>query len=138
MIYQNSSDALRGQMQDIRRDLNDCADAVLKKARTQFDWRHYVASHPWTALGAAAAVGFFLVPRRACSKTGDPEAVTEAVDRVARAIHPSPLSSAVTGAMSGIAARIAYEGLSLVSQYLREFVKASDKSPERSPAEKSV
>ena len=69
MVSQNPSAAVQRQMQDIRGNLAVHADEVVKKARTKFDWRHYVANYPWTALGGAAAVGYLLVPAP-CSQQG--------------------------------------------------------------------
>ncbi len=82
MVSQNPS-TLQGQMQQIRGNLSEHADEAIKNARREFDWRYYVANHPWTLLGVAMAVGFVLVPRRACCRAANSEAVTEAVDRVA-------------------------------------------------------
>ena len=50
MVSQSSSAAVQRQMQDIRGDLASHADETIKKARMKFDWRHYVAGHPWAAL----------------------------------------------------------------------------------------
>ena len=48
MVSQNPS-TLQGQMQEIRGNLSEHADEAIRNARSEFDWRHYVANHPWTA-----------------------------------------------------------------------------------------
>ncbi len=79
MVSQNANAALQNQMQNVRESLSEHADEAIKNARREFDWRNFVANHPWTSVGAAASLGFFLVPRRACYKVANAETVTEAV-----------------------------------------------------------
>ena len=97
MVSQNSSAVLQRQMRNVREDLSEHADVTVKKARQDTDWRYFVANHPWTSLGAAVALGYLLVPRRACCKTGNSEAVSEAADRVARAVQPSLFAGVIAG-----------------------------------------
>ena len=120
MVSENSSSALQWQMQRIRGKLVEHADEALQRTRRTFDWRHFVAKHPWSSLGAAAALGFFLVPRHACAKSANTETVTEAVDRVARAVQPSPLAGVVSGVLSAVTATIAREGLDIAAQSVRQ------------------
>jgi hypothetical protein len=107
-------------MQNVREDLSEHADEAIKNARRIFDWRNYVANHPWTALGAAMAAGYVLVPRRACCRGGNSEAVTEAVDRVARAVQPSPLAGIVAGVLTAVSATVARETLAMVTSSIKE------------------
>ena len=143
MVSQNSSAALQWQMQKIRGNLAEHAGEAVKKARTKFNWRHYVANHPWTSLGAAMAAGYFLVPRRAFSKSNHAEAMTHAVDRVARE-QPSPFSGIVAGVLSAVTATIAREGLAFVTQSVKQLLEPhgnagrplgekSDREPVRTP-----
>ena len=57
-------DDLQSRMEELRRDLGRNVEETVENARVMLDWRHYVASHPWLCMTAAAAVGFLLVPRR--------------------------------------------------------------------------
>jgi hypothetical protein len=120
MVAQNPT-ALQGQMQDVREDLTEHASEAIQNARMEFDWRHYVASHPCTSLAAAMAAGYFLVPRRAY-RPCDSEAVTEAVDRVARAVQPSPLAGMASAVLSAVAAAVARETSSWLTASVREFL----------------
>jgi hypothetical protein len=55
---------IQRRMAQIRHDLHvEVRDAV-KGAQSLTDWRSQVRSHPWLALGAAAAAGYLIVPRR--------------------------------------------------------------------------
>jgi hypothetical protein len=127
-------------MQNIRRNLAAHAEEAVKNARTKFDWRHYVASHPWTAVAAAAAVGFLLVPRRACGKASSPPATSATVAPVARTSH-SPLSGVaagiLTGVMGAVTSTIAGEAAALVARSFNEVLKPRGQSSGSGPAEKS-
>ena len=135
MVSQNSPAALQRQMQHVRGNLSEHADEAVQKARRGLDWRHYVARHPWTALGVAAAAGYILVPRRAF-RAGNSEAVTEAVDRVARAVQPSPLAGVVAGMLSAVTTTLAREVTAWVTASLSEFLASRGKSPARTPVER--
>ena len=69
MVSQNSSAAVAAANAGHPRRPCEHADEAVEKARTKFDWRHYVASHPWVSLGTAAAVGYLLVPRRLAARS---------------------------------------------------------------------
>ena len=56
--------AIRRQSSKLRRKLERNADGLRSQAHELMDWKHYVRAHPWAAVGAAVAVGYFLVPRR--------------------------------------------------------------------------
>ncbi len=135
MVSQNSSAAVQRQMQDIRGDLAAHADEAVQKARTKFDWRHYVANYPWVTLGAAAAMGYLLVPRRARSRACDPGAAT--ADRVAQARQPSPLSGVVAGMISVATATIVREGMSFVAHSVKEWLEPHHEMSSRNPVQQS-
>ena len=63
-----SAQDIQRQMSQIRRDLDEQVDDIVDSAREitekLTDWRGYVSSHPWLVLGAAAAVGYWVVPTR--------------------------------------------------------------------------
>ena len=55
---------LQRRMAQIRRELHEDVREAVKGAQSLTDWRSQVRNHPWLALGAAAAVGYFIVPKR--------------------------------------------------------------------------
>jgi hypothetical protein len=63
-----SAQDIQRQMSQIRRDLDEQVDDIVDSARqiteNLTDWRAYVSSHPWLVLGAAAAIGYWIVPTR--------------------------------------------------------------------------
>jgi hypothetical protein len=122
-------------MQDVRNDLAAHADEAVERARAKFAWRCFVANHPWPTLGAAAALGYFLVPRRTRVKAC--EAGAAAPDRAPQARQPSPFSGVLSGVMSAVAAIIAREGLIFAEQRLMEWFEPHEKSRGRGSAERS-
>jgi hypothetical protein len=57
-------DEIRRQMALIRHELHVDVQGVVETAEAVADWRHYIRRYPWVALGAAAVVGYLIVPRR--------------------------------------------------------------------------
>src|SRR5204862_6181138 len=55
---------IQRRMAQIRHELHVEAREAVKGAQALTDWRGVVRSHPLLALGAAAAVGYLIVPRR--------------------------------------------------------------------------
>ncbi len=64
-------EAIRREMASVRsnldenvHELTENARLLAEDARNLTDWRYYVKAAPWGAVGAAAAIGYFIVPRR--------------------------------------------------------------------------
>jgi hypothetical protein len=51
-------------MAEVRLEFRDDVEDVINNARDLANWKSYVRSYPWLCLGAAAAVGYFMVPQR--------------------------------------------------------------------------
>ena len=64
-----AADAVRTRMQQIRREIDLDLEEVVANARNMVDWKHYVKTYPWVCLGASAALGFLMVPRRRSTPT---------------------------------------------------------------------
>jgi hypothetical protein len=45
------------------------------------DWRYYCRAYPWASMGAAAAAGYLLVPRRARVVGLDPDALLQLAEK---------------------------------------------------------
>ncbi|TWT91099.1 hypothetical protein Mal64_14980 [Pseudobythopirellula maris] len=58
------AEAIRLRMQDVRRQLHDDVVVVREQVSDAFDWRTYVERYPLVTVGAAAALGYFLMPKR--------------------------------------------------------------------------
>ena len=55
---------IQRQMSEIRGEMRHDMNTLVTNARTLSDWRYYVRNYPWACLGAAAFVGYLLVPPR--------------------------------------------------------------------------
>jgi hypothetical protein len=55
---------IQRRMAQIRHELHVDVQEAVKGAQSLTDWRSQVRNHPWLALGAAAAVGYLVVPKR--------------------------------------------------------------------------
>jgi hypothetical protein len=60
----SNADDIRHQMAEIRSQLHQEMRGVVNVATTAADWRTYVRSRPWLAIGLAFGSGFLLVPGR--------------------------------------------------------------------------
>jgi hypothetical protein len=58
------ADTIRRQMAQIRRELHEDVQGLVAGAEEAADWRYYVRMYPWIAVGAAMALGYFVVPKR--------------------------------------------------------------------------
>jgi hypothetical protein len=63
--FMSSPDEIRRQMELMRAALTRDAREAASDARALFDWRNHFRRHPWLCCGAAAVVGYLVVPRRA-------------------------------------------------------------------------
>jgi len=123
MVSQYSAAELQRQMRDTRRNLNEHADQMVENARLQFNWRRYVADHPWTSLGGVMAIAYFLVPRRVCCTAADAGLTKDRVDHVLHAAQPPHLggSGIVVGLATALAPTLMREAATFVSQLAREW-----------------
>ena len=71
------ANGLRRRMQETRKQLYRDVDTLVRDAEGMIDWRRYVRRYPLFAVGAAAALGYFLVPRRRSAVRLDAETLAE-------------------------------------------------------------
>jgi len=136
MVSQSSSAALQRQMRAARRELNEHADQMVEKARTRFNWRRFVADHPWTSLGSVMVIAYLLVPRRARCRGADAAMIQEAVDRMARAAPPHSGGYGILGGlMTAVAATLMREAAAFASQRAREWFQQNGTGVTASHAE---
>ena len=60
-----TGDEIRERMAMIRLRIDEQSDEVVAQVNALSDWRSYVRRYPWAAVGAAAVLGYVLVPSRA-------------------------------------------------------------------------
>lgn len=59
-----SAEQIREEMSQVRRDMSLSYGVAVENARDMADWRYYVRNYPWACVGAAAALGYLVVPNR--------------------------------------------------------------------------
>jgi hypothetical protein len=55
---------IQRRMAQIRHDMHQEVQGVVKGAQSLTDWRSLVKRHPWPSLALASAVGYLIVPKR--------------------------------------------------------------------------
>jgi hypothetical protein len=123
---------IQRRMAQIRRDLHEEVKEAVKGAQSLTDWRSQVKSHPWLALGAAAAVGYLIVPRRRRPETPtivavNPVAAAPAAgpSAVATPSSPSRKGGSILGSAFGLLAPIAVRAAqNYAIQYMEQWLAA--------------
>jgi hypothetical protein len=88
-----NADDIRRKMAQIRVELHQDVQGLVAGTEAASDWKYYVRHYPWAAIGAAALVGFLIVPRKRRSVTATAHQAAEvAVQKVVEQ---------VTGAVNG-------------------------------------
>ena len=118
----SSADAIRNQMRQVRRELGEDVDGLVDNAQVLTDWRYYVRTYPWLCVGAAAAIGFLIVPSRARIVRPDAETMAE-LARAHKVVlttqdNPRPKTSVAASLGSLIGNALLHGGLAIVKQQL--------------------
>ncbi|HEX5104768.1 MAG TPA: hypothetical protein VFV87_13195 [Pirellulaceae bacterium] len=74
-----SADEIQREMQQVRVELREDMQVMVQSARELTDWTYYVRTYPWACMGAAAAIGFLIVPPRTPVIRPDPKDLLELV-----------------------------------------------------------
>lgn len=137
---------LRLQMATIRRKLPDDVERIVSGAKQMVDWRHYVRDFPWGAALVAAAVGYWLVPRRQGLSSNELKMIEESVKRhtakkqteeKATSAGAAGLGAVIGGMVVNLATRAAINfAAQKVGQIIggHSIAKQSAESPQGEPA----
>jgi hypothetical protein len=117
----NSGEEIQRQMRQVRRELGEDMQEIVENARTMTDWRHYVRSYPWVCLGAAALVGYLIVPTRTQVIKPDAATLAEWAKSQKLVVQPAGAAPAKPGMvrqLAGMAAGALLQGgLAMAKQY---------------------
>ena len=80
-------------MQQLRCEIDGDMEDMAASARTMVDWKHYVKTYPWVCLGAAAALGFLIVPKRSRAIRPDVATLTELAKTGHLVVKPAPATA---------------------------------------------
>lgn len=108
-----SVDDLRQRMAQIRSASHGDVETILTGLRQNLDWRYHLQRHPWAFAGAAALLGYWLIPKGRARAMVDPatvkqiaaelnlpEAKPEKQDILHKWVIPLALRWGTSGAMS--------------------------------------
>ena len=81
-------DEIRREMARIRMEMHQDVRDVVATAEAVTDWHRYLTNFPWLTVGAAFALGYFIVPRRKRTPATreDLSAVREAVEEARQTV----------------------------------------------------
>lgn len=77
----DDAEAIRLRMASVRGTLDENVHELVENARNLTDWRYYVKAAPWGAVGAAAAIGYMIVPRRVRIVQPDADEIAKLAER---------------------------------------------------------
>ena len=113
-----SNESVQAQMQQLRYDIDGGMQDMAANARRVVDWKHYVSTYPWVCLGAAAALGFLIVPKRSRTNCPDSAVLTEP----ARPGHGGggPAAAPTHGWIDALLAGVANVAVRKAAEYLSQ------------------
>ncbi len=134
MTKTDAAEEIQQEMRQVRRELTEDMQEIVDNARVMTDWRHYVKAYPWACVGAAAAVGFWVVPSKARYVGPDAEAIGEIMKSQMHSIKSSVEKNKTKGiaaTIMGLAASALLQGgIALGKQQLRKYMHGSSPSIE--------
>ena len=103
-------ESMQGRMQHLRCEIDDEMENMAASARDMVDWKHYVKTYPLICFGAAVALGFLIVPKRATALRPDLATLNELARNGHLVVEPAPaamrgLGGALLAAVANIAVR---------------------------------
>lgn len=122
-----SADEIQRQMRDVRAELREDVQEIVDNAKVMTEWQYYVRRYPWLCLGAAAALGYLIVPPRIHVVKPDPKALADLVRQrqvaVKAEVSPRP-APGLLGGLVNMAAGAALQGvLAIASAQLHQFLQ---------------
>jgi hypothetical protein len=73
----SDAESLQRSMKAVSHDLEEDFHGISEGFRELGVWRSYVETYPWCCLGAAAMVGYLVVPKRQKSRTSEMSCPTQ-------------------------------------------------------------
>jgi len=130
-----STDAelLQREMRAVRSNLGDDVDRLVESARTITDWHFYIRRAPLLFLGAAAALGFWIVPSKNKKLSAQQDLSQLSAEQLADLIKyrsllkEEPAAKPSDGLVSGLGKTalnaLWRTGMALIAQQAKQYVK---------------
>jgi hypothetical protein len=124
------ADEIQKEMRQIRVELRDNVQEIVSGAREIVDWQSYVKAYPWLTVGAAAFVGYLLVPSRTTVIRPDPEALRELTkSREMLEQQVKPKKSLMGMVVGMVAASAAQAAMSVASHQVQQLLHSLQQPP---------
>ena len=124
-IASSPADEIQREMRQIRVELKENVQEIVSNAREIVDWQAYVRSHPWLMVGAAAFVGYLLVPSRTTVIRPDPEAMRE-LAKSRQVIEKQTKPRSLVGMLVGmVAASAAQAAMAVATRQVQSLVNST-------------
>jgi hypothetical protein len=118
-----SAEQIQRDMREVRADLRGNVQEMVEQASGLTDWQEYVKAYPWLSLGAAAVVGYLLVPSRPTVIQPSAKELLELAKahKVPVQLQATPAPPGFVGALLGLAGNALLQtGMSVASQYFSQ------------------
>ena len=121
---------IRRQMAEIRSQLGREVESLASSAKEKTDWRYYYRQHPWLFVGAAAAVGFLIVPARGPALALGAEALQQlGLSGKSGAKREKSLAEIAAGAVLPVLTKLAINQATAFWQRFKEHQQAATEGP---------
>jgi hypothetical protein len=131
-----SAEQIQREMREVRADLRGNVQEMVEQASGLTDWQEYVKAYPWLSLGAAAVVGYLLVPSR---PTVIQPSASELLE-LAKSHHfplqveQTPARPGFIGTLAGLAGNALLQtGMGVFTQYLTQMQQNLITPPSQDP-----
>jgi hypothetical protein len=122
-----TAEAIQQQMRQVRAEMREDVQVMVENARDMSDWTWYVRTYPWVCVGAAAAVGFLVIPSRSPQMKPDTKDLLELAKRekiVVKVEDPKSAGPSLLGTLLRMAAgSLLQGGLAIVTQQIDQYLK---------------
>jgi hypothetical protein len=138
-VTTTQADEIRQEMQQVRAELRGDVQEIVSNAREIIDWQNYVRKYPWLTVGAAAFVGYMLVPARSTVIRPDAEAMRELAKSqqlLAKMEQSAKSRTSVVGALVGMLATTAAQAaLAVASHQVQKLLESAPQRPRQTAGE---
>ncbi len=136
-VSTTQADEIRHEMQQVRAELRGNVQEIVSSAKEIVDWQYYARKHPWLTVGAAAFVGYLLVPARSTIIRPDAEAMRELAknqQQLVKLEQSTKSRTSLVGALFGmLASSAAQAALAVASHQVQKLLEPATQPARRQP-----
>lgn len=126
------ADDIQREMRQVRVELRDDVKDMVASARVLRDWQAYVRSYPWLCVGAAATLGYFLVPSRMMVIRPDTASLLDLAKQQKLVVKMDQMAqkpSLVRSLLGMAAGTLMQAGMAVATKQINEFLASANGQP---------